>query len=401
MTRFTRRELLAASATLPLISSARAQANQIRIGVMGDLSGYSMEIGGPGAVLATRMAVEDHGGRAAGMKVDVIQADFLNKPDVAAQIARRWFDVENVDAITDLPNTPSALAVARLGKEREKIILVAEAATPELTTGQCSPTTVHIADDTNSLAAGTAKALLERGFKSWFFLTADFGFGHQMQASAERVVRAGGGTVLGAVRHPLAASDFSSFLLQAQASKAQVIALANVGEDTTNAIKQAAEFGILSGQQIVAGLLMVISDIRALGLDVSKGLYVTEGFYWDANDKARDFARRFAARNNNKMPTKAHACNYIGVRHYLAAIDAAGTKDPKTVMAKMRDMPVDYLGKPAKLREDGRMTYDLDLFQVKTPQESKGAYDFYKHVRKITAEEAFPPVDRNACAMLK
>ena len=189
MTRLTRRQLLAASASLPLISSARAQAGQVRIGVMGDLSGYSMEIGGPGAVLATRMAVEDHGGQAAGMKVDVIQADFLNKPDVAAQIARRWFDVENVDAITDLPNTPSALAVARLGKEREKIILVAEAATPELTTGQCSPTTVHIADDTNSLAAGTAKALLERGFKSWFFLTADFGFGHQMQASAERVVR--------------------------------------------------------------------------------------------------------------------------------------------------------------------------------------------------------------------
>jgi branched-chain amino acid transport system substrate-binding protein len=385
MTRLTRRQLLAASASLPFISSARAQTGQVRIGVMGDLSGYSMEIGGPGAVLATRMAVEDHGGQAAGMKVDVIQADFLNKPDVAAQIARRWFDVENVDAITDLPNTPSALAVARLGKEREKIILVAEAATPELTTGQCSPTTVHIADDTNSLAAGTARALLERGLKSWFFLTADFGFGHQMQASAERVVRAGGGTVVGAVRHPLAASDFSSFLLQ----------------DTTNAIKQAAEFGLMSGNQVVAGLLMVISDIRALGLPVAKGLYVTEGFYWDTNDKARDFARRFAARNNNKVPTKAHACNYIGVRHYLAAIDAAGTKEPKAVMAKMREMPVDYLGKPARLREDGRMTYDLDLFQVKTPQESKGAYDFYKHVRKISADEAFPPVDRNACAMLR
>jgi branched-chain amino acid transport system substrate-binding protein len=260
---------------------------------------------------------------------------------------------------------------------------------------------VHIADDTNSLAAGTAKALLERGLKSWFFLTADFGFGHQMQASAERVIRAGGGTIVGAVRHPLAASDFSSFLLQAQASKAQVIALANVGDDTTNAIKQAAEFGLMSGQQVVAGLLMVISDIRALGLDVAKGLYVTEGFYWDANERARDFARRFAARNNGKVPTKAHACNYIGVRHYLAAIDATGSKDPKTVMAKMRDMPVDYLGKPAKLRADGRMTYDLDLFQVKSPQESKGAYDYYKHIRKISAEEAFPPIDPATCTMLK
>ena len=404
MTLISRRratQLLSAGCALPLLGrSSFAQQGRIRIGVMGDLSGYSMEIGGPGAVIATRMAVEDHGSKAAGMSVDVIQADFLNKPDVAAQIARRWFDVENVDAITDLPNTPSALAVARLGKEREKIILVAEAATPELTTGQCSPTTVHSADDTNALAAGTAKALLERGLKSWFFLTADFGFGHQMQASAERVLREGGGTVVGTVRHPLAASDFSSFLLQAQASKAQVIALANVGEDTTNAIKQASEFGLMSGQQVVAGLLMVISDIRALGLDVAKGLYVTEGFYWDANDAARDFARRFAARNNGKMPTKAHATNYIGVRHYLRAIEAAGTKEPKAVMAKMREMPVDYLGKPATLREDGRMTYDLDLFQVKSRQESKGPYDFYKQIRTITSAEAFPPMDPKTCAML-
>ena len=393
--------LLGASAgAVAMPAILRAQQSVIRIGVMGDLSGYSMEIGGPGAVIATRMAVDDHGNKAAGMAVEVLQADFLNKPDVASQIARRWFDVDGVDAVTDLPNTPSALAVARLGKEREKVILVAEAATPELTTGQCSPTTFHHADDTNALAAGTAKALLEQGLKSWFFLTADFGFGHQMQASAERVVREGGGTVLGAVRHPLAASDFGSFLLQAQASKAQVIALANVGEDTTTAIKQAAEFGIGKGAQVIAGLLMVISDIKALGLDVAQGLYVTEGFYWDANDKARDFAKRFAARNGGKIPTKAHAANYIGVRHYLDAVDAAGSKASLAVMAKMRELPIDYLGKPARMRADGRVIYDLDLFQVKSPQESRGAYDFYKPIRAIKGDEAFAPMDPKTCAML-
>ncbi len=390
----------AAAGSIAMPAVLRAQQSVIRIGVLGDLSGYSMEIGGPGAVLAARMAVEDHGSKAAGMPVEVLQADFLNKPDVASQIARRWFDVDSVDAITDLPNTPSALAVARLGKEREKIILVAEAATPELTTAQCSPTTMHHADDTNALAAGTAKALLEQGLKSWFFLTADFGFGHQMQASAERVVREGGGQVLGAVRHPLAASDFSSFLLQAQASKAQVIALANVGEDTTTAIKQAAEFGLTSEPQVIAGLLMVISDIKALGLDVAKGLYVTEGFYWDANDKARDFAKRFAARNGGKIPTKAHAANYIGVRHYLDAVDAANTKAPQAVMAKMRELPIDYLGKPAHMREDGRVIYDLDLYQVKSPQESKGPYDYYKPIRHIIGEQAFAPMDPKSCAML-
>jgi branched-chain amino acid transport system substrate-binding protein len=400
----TRRDILtgtAAATALTLTGRARAADGQIRIGVMGDLSGYSMEIGGPGAVLATRMAVEDHAAKAAGLPVDVVQADFLNKPDLATQIARRWFDLDGVDVVTDLPNTPTALAVARLGKETNHITLVAEAATPELTTGQCSPMTVHIADDTNALAAGTAKALLERGLKTWFFITADFGFGHQMQASAEKVVKEGGGTVVGSVRHPLAASDFSSFLLQAQASKAQVIALANVGEDTTTALKQAAEFGLANGPQVIAGLLMVISDIKALGLDVAKGLYVTEGFYWDANDKTRAFASRFAERDNGKMPTKAHAANYIAVRHYLDAVDAAGSKDPIKVMAKMRELPIDYFGKPAHLRADGRVVYDLDLFQVKSPQESKGPYDFYKQIRTIKADDAFPLPDSAACPMLQ
>lgn len=398
MRRHFLRSLSLALITTVFAASAWA-ADTIRIGVLGDLSGYSMEIGGPGSVLATRMAVEDHGSRAAGMPVDVVQADFLNKPDLATEIARRWFALDGVDAITDLPNTPAALAVARLGRETNHIILVAEAASPELTGAQCSPMTMHMADDTNALAAGTAKALLERGLKTWFFITADFGFGHSMQASAERVVLAGGGTVLGAVRHPLASSDFSSFLLQAQASKAQVIALANVGDDTIQALKQASEFGLTNGPQVVAGLLMVLSDIRALGLQVAHGLYVTESFYWDYNDASRDFARRFAARNNGKMPTKAHAANYVAVRHYLDAVDAAGTKDAKAVMAKMRALPIDYFGRPARLRTDGRVVYDLDLFQVKSPEESKGAYDFYKPVRRITADEAFAAVNPQTCPM--
>lgn len=381
------------------ISGARA-ADTVKIGVLGDLSGYSAEIGGPGAVLSVRMAVEDHKGVAAKMPVEVVQGDFLNKPDVAMQIARRWFDVEAVDAITDLPNTPTALAIARLGKETSHVILVTEAATPELSNTQCAPTTMHMADDTNALAAGTARALVEKGLKSWFFLTADFGFGIQMQASAEKVVRESGGTVVGSVRHPLATADFSSFLLQAQASKAQVIALANVGEDTTNAIKQANEFGIKAGGQVIAGLLMVLSDIKALGLPVARELYVTESFYWDNNDQSREFARKFAARNGGKYPTKAHAANYIATRHYLDAIDAAGSKETSAVMAKMRATPIDYFGRPAHMREDGRVVYDLDLFQVKSPEDSKAPYDYYRPVLHIDGAQAFPPPNAALCPML-
>ncbi len=388
-----------ASLTALALAAPALAADTIKIGVMGDLSGYSAEIGGPGAVLAVKMAVEDHKGMAAKMPVEVLQADFLNKPDVAAQIARRWFDVDKVDVITDLPNTPAALAVARLGKETNHVVLVAEAATPELTNGQCAPTTMHMADDTNALAAGTAQALIQQGLKNWFFLTADFGFGLQMQASAEKVVRDSGGVVVGAVRHPLATADFSSFLLQAQASKAQVIALASVGEDTTNAIKQAREFGVGADGQMLTGLLMVLSDIKALGLPVAKNLYVTESFYWDNNDASRDFAKRFAARDNGKYPTKAHAANYIATRHYLDAVDAAGTKETAAVMARMRELPIDYFGRPARMRADGRVVYDLDLFQVKSPEESKGPYDFYKPVRHIDGASAFAPLNTQTCPM--
>jgi branched-chain amino acid transport system substrate-binding protein len=383
-----------------LAQGAKAQT-PIKIGVMGDMSGFSMEIGGPGSVLAVQMAVEDHKSKAAGRPVEVLQADMQNKPDVASQLARRWFDVEKVDVITDLPNTPVALAVAQLGADFNRIVMVTEAATTDLTGAQCHPTTVHFIDDVNSLAAGTAKALVEQGLKNWFFITADYGFGAAMEAAARRVLEAKGGKTVGAVRHPFAASDFSSFLLQAQTSHADAIALANVGGDTITAIKQASEFGISGSAQQIAGLLLTISDIKALGLDVAKGLWVTESFYWDTNEKTRAFAQRFAARNSGKVPTKAHAANYAAVTHYLDAVDAAGTTEPKSVMAKMRELPIDYFGRPATQRIDGRVTYDLDLYRVKTPQESKGAYDYYQQVRTIRSDEAWLPVGAGGCALGK
>jgi branched-chain amino acid transport system substrate-binding protein len=372
----TRRLALGVAASLALVSAQDALAQTpIKIGVMGDMSGFSMEIGGPGSVLAVQMAVEDHGGKAAGRPVEVLQADMQNKPDVASQLARRWFDVDKVDVITDLPNTPSALAVAQLGADFNRIVMVTEAATTDLTGAQCHPTTVHFIDDVHSLAAGTAKALIGQGLKNWFFITADYGFGAAMEAAARRVIDANGAKVVGAVRHPFSASDFSSFLLQAQASHADTIALANVGGDTITAIKQASEFGIAGSGQQVAGLLLTISDIKALGLDAAQGLWVTESFYWDTNEKTRSFAKRFAARDDGKAPTKAHATNYAAVTHYLDAVDAAGTTDAQAVMAKMRELPINYFGRPAHQRIDGRVTYDLDLYRVKTPQESKGPYD--------------------------
>jgi branched-chain amino acid transport system substrate-binding protein len=401
MLRFSRRMLCVGVAALAFSFQAQAQdnSNPIRIGVMGDLSGYSAEIGGPGAVLAVKMAVEDHKSRAAGRPVEVLEADMQNRADLAAQMARRWFDVDHVDVVTDLPNTPVALAVARLGNDANRMVIVTEAAATDLTGAQCWPTTIHFADDTNALAAGTAKALLEKGLKNWFFLTADFGFGIAMENAARRVVEGAGAKVLGSVRHPLAAADFSSFLLQAQASKAQVIALANVGGDTITAIKQASEFGIMQGGQQVAGLLMVLSDIKALGLPVARGLWVTESFYWDTNEKTRAFARRFAARNNGKMPTKAHAANYAAISAWLDAVDAAGTTDPKAVKAKMQAATIDFFGRDAHVRSDGRVTYDLDLYRVKSPEESKGPYDFYTHVRTITSDEAWLPVGAGGCKL--
>jgi branched-chain amino acid transport system substrate-binding protein len=302
-----------------------------------------------------------------------------------------------VDAIADLPVTPVALAVQGIARDKKKVLLISEAATTEITGRQCSPYTAHWADDTHALAAGTARALVESGAKRWFFLTADFAFGHAMQAAASAVVTALGGEVLGAARHPLATADFSSFLLQAQQSRADVIAFANVGADLVNAIKQASEFGLTRAGQKLTGLVMFVSDVDALGLPVAQGLYVTSSFYWDRDDATRAFARRFAALNGGRMPTKAHAATYAAVRHYLAAIDAAGTKDAAAVTAQMKRMPISYFGRPARMRADGRVVYDLDLYQVKAPAEQRQPWDYYRPVRTIPADQAFLSVEQGGC----
>jgi len=390
------RRLMIAAALL-LVAPALAEERVIRIGVMGDMSGFASQVGGPGAVLAARMAVQDHAGTAAGMPIEVVEADMQNKPDIAAQIARRWFDVDGVDTIADLPVTPVALAVQGIARDKKKVLLISEAATTEITGRQCSPYTAHWADDTHALAAGTARALVESGATRWFFLTADFAFGHAMQAAASAVVTALGGEVLGAARHPLATADFSSFLIQAQQSRADVIAFANVGADLVNAIKQASEFGLTRAGQKLTGLIMFVSDVDALGLPVAQGLYVTSSFYWDRDDATRAFARRFAALNGGRMPTKAHAATYAAVRHYLAAIDAAGAKDAAAVTAQMKRMPISYFGRPARMRADGRVVYDLDLYQVKTPAEQRYPWDYYRPVRAIPADQAFLSVEQGGC----
>ncbi len=384
-------------AALLLTAPALADERVVRVGVMGDMSGFASQVGGPGAVLAARMAVQDHGGTAAGMPVEVVEADMQNKPDIAAQIARRWFDVDGVDAIADLPVTPVALAVQGIARDKKRVLLISEAATTEITGRQCSPYTAHWADDTHALAAGTARALLESGAKRWFFLTADFAFGNAMQAAASAVVTALGGEVLGAARHPLATADFSSFLIQAQQSRPDVIAFANVGADLVNAIKQASEFGLTRAGQKLTGLIMFVSDVDALGLPVAQGLYVTSSFYWDRDDATRAFARRFAALNGGRMPTKAHAATYGAVRHYLTAVDAAGAKDAAAVTAQMKSMPISYFGRPARMRADGRVVYDLDLYQVKTPAEQRYPWDYYRPVRTIPADQAFLSVEQGGC----
>ena len=393
---------LAIAALLTGSLAGRAAEAPVKIGVLADLSGFAADSGGAGVVLAVKMAVKDAGGQVLGQPIEVVQADTLNKPDSAAQTARRWFEVEGVDAVVGLPVTPVALAVQNVARAQKKVLLINEGATTELTGKQCSPYTVHFADDTNALAAGTARALVQEGGKDWFFLTADFAFGHTMEDAASQVVTALGGHVVGHALHPLNATDYASPLLQAQQSNANVIALANSAGDTINSIKQAAEFGVgHDGRQKLAGLLLFISDVHSLGLKVAQGLFVTTGFYWDDTDETRTFAKRFAAEFNGRMPTKAQANAYAEVKHYLAAIAAANSKAPEAAMEAMRKAPIDYFGHPASLREDGRVLYDVALYQVKTPEESKAPWDYYKKVRTIAAKDAFLPVDPQACAFLK
>jgi branched-chain amino acid transport system substrate-binding protein len=362
----------------------------VRIGVLNDQSGPFADLGGPGSVAAAKLAVEERGGRVLGKPVDVVAADTQNKPDVASGLARRWFDQEKVDAIVDLPVTAIAAAVQAVAKEKNKTVMIAAGATSDFTAKTCSPTSTHWTDDTHALTAGTAKAIVENGGKSWFFITVDHAFGTALQKEATDVVAANGGKIVGSVRHPLGMADYSSLLLQAQASGASVVALASVGGDLVNLIKQAHEFGLTAGGQTLAGFLVYITDVHALGIDTAQGLTFTEGFYWNRNDESREFARRFAKAMGGSMPSKTHAAVYAAVRHYLAAIERAGTDEAVAANRAMREMPVDYFG-PAKLRSDGRVLYDLTLYRVKAPADVKLPWDYYQPVAAIPSSQAFLP----------
>ncbi|MHC2400340.1 branched-chain amino acid transport system substrate-binding protein [Bradyrhizobium barranii subsp. barranii] len=384
-----------------LIVPASAQQTPLKIGVLSDFSSVYSDIGGQGNVEATKMAIEDFGGQMFGKPIEMVAADVLNKPDVASTIARKWWETEGVDMIIDLPTSATALAVMELSKQYEKIMIVTDAASSDITGKSCSPYTAHWTYDTYANAHTVGGAIVKNGGYTWFFLTADYVFGHSVERDTGDVVKAAGGKVLGSVKHPLNTADFSSFLLQAQASKAKIIGLANGGGDTINAIKQAGEFGIVAGGQNLAAIVMFISDVHSLGLKLAQGLIITEAYYWDLNDKTRAFGKRFQERIK-RMPTMNQAATYSATLHYLKAVQAAGTKDTKTVMTKMRELPVkDAFTDNGILREDGRMVHSMFLFQVKKPEESKGPWDYYKLLAEVPADQAFRPLKDGGCPLVK
>src|SRR5215467_1954860 len=395
---------LVALALAGVFGAAQAQIsdNVIKIGVLSDMSSLYTDLAGAGSVVAAKMAVEDSGIEKRGYKVEVISADHQNKPDVGSAIARQWYDTDKVDVIVDVPNSGVALAVSGITKDKGKAFLVSGAATSDLTGKACSPNTIHWTYDTWMLANGTGSAIVKTGGDTWFFLTADYAFGLALERDTEAVVLKNGGKVLGKVRHPLNTQDFSSFLLQAQASKAKIIGLANAGGDTTNSIKQAAEFGIVKGGQNLAGLLVFLTDVHALGLPTAQGLIFTETFYWDLNDATRAFAKRFAGLNNGKYPTMVQAGVYSAILHYLKAVEAGKTDDGTKTVAKMKEMPTDdpLFGK-GHIRIDGRKIHPAYLVEVKKPSESKGPYDYYKIRATIPAEQAFRPLNEGGCSLVK
>ncbi|TXF11267.1 ABC transporter substrate-binding protein [Pelomicrobium methylotrophicum] len=373
----------------------------VKIGVLTDMSGTYSDLAGPGSLLAVEMAVKDFVEKEKpNFKIEIVSADHQNKGDISANKAREWFDRDKVDVIVDLVTTSTALAVMKVAKEKNKITLVSGAASTPITNEQCTDTNVHWTYDTYALAVGTGRAVVQQGGKSWFFLTADYAFGHSLERDTTAIVEKMGGKVLGSVRHPFPAQDFSSFLLKAQASGAQVIGLANAGNDTINSIKQAAEFGI-TPKQSLAGLLMFISDVHTLGLKATQGMYLTTGFYWDYNDETRAWSKRFFE-SRKRMPTMVQAGDYSAVYHYLKAVKAAGTDDTMTVMAKMKATPVnDFFAKNGRIRDDGRMVHDMYLVQVKKPEESRYPWDYY-HIRQvIPGDQAFMPLSESKCPLVK
>jgi branched-chain amino acid transport system substrate-binding protein len=392
-----------ALALLAGTASAQYTDGVIKIGVINDMSGLYADITGPGSVWAARKAVEDFGAAAKGMKVEILAADHQNKPDIGSNIVRQWIDVDKVDAIADVPTSSVGLAVNQIVREKNKVHLNSGSATSDMTNKACSPNTVHWAYDTYMLSNGTGKALVKTGGDTWFFLTADYAFGHALERDTEAVVLANGGKVLGKVRTPFPGQDFSSFLLQAQASKAKVIGLANAGGDTINSIKQAAEFGITKGGQNLAGLLVFVTDVHSLGLPTAQGLVLTESFYWDLNDQTRAWSREFAAAHKGRMPSMVQAGVYASVLHYLKAVEALKSDaDGVKVVDQMKAMPTDdrLFGK-GTIRVDGRKIHDAYLFEVKKPNESKGPWDYYKLRATIPAAEAFRPLSQSECPLVK
>jgi branched-chain amino acid transport system substrate-binding protein len=395
------RYVLSALAALAMTGAAQAQT-PVKLGVLNDRSGVYSDLTGEGSVIAARMAVEDFKAAEKGIKVDIVAADHQNKPDIGASIARQWYEQDGVDVILDVPTSSVALAVNGIAREKNKILINSGGGTSDLTGAQCSPNTVHWTYDTWALANGTGGAMVKRGGDTWFFLTADYAFGHALERDTSALVTKAGGKVVGTVRHPFPGQDFSSFLLQAQSSKAKVIGLANAGGDFVNTMKQAAEFGIVQGGQSLAGLLVFITDVHALGLQVAQGLVMTEAFYWDQNDQTRAWSKRFAEKNGGKMPTMVHAGVYAGALHYLKAVEALKDKDTAKVMAKMKEMPTDdpLFGK-GMIRPDGRKIHDMYLFEVKKPSESKGEWDLYKLLATIPADQAFRPMSEGGCPLVK
>ncbi len=383
------------------VPSAFADVTSVKIGVLNDVSGVYADLSGTGGVDAARMAIEDFGGKIGSVKIDLVSADHQNKPDIGSSIARQWFDQDKVDAIFDVPNSGVALAVQEVARDKGKVFVVSGAATADITGAKCSPTGFHWTYDTYALAHGTGAAVTKSGGKSWYFLTADYNFGIALQRDTAEVIKANGGTVVGEVRVPLATADFSSFLLQAQSSGAKVIGLANAGADTVNSIKQASEFGITQGGQSLAGLLVFLTDIHALGLKTTQGLQFTESFYWDQNDETRAWSKRFMERNK-KMPTMVQAGIYSGVLHYLKAVKAANTTEGPKVAEEMRKLKVnDFMSKDVEIRADGKVVRDMYLFEVKKPEESKGTWDYYKLVRQIPAADVTRPLSESACPLVK
>ncbi|MGE0211207.1 MAG: ABC transporter substrate-binding protein [Parvibaculaceae bacterium] len=401
--RFTR---IASLVFAGMLATGAAVAQQIsddvvRIGVINDQSAIFADLSGLGGVEAARMAIEDFGGKVLGKPIELLSADHQNKPDIAANIVNKWIDEEKVDLISDLPNSSAMLAIQEIARQKHRLVIVSTGGTSAFTGKSCSPYGIHWTYDTYALAYGTGKYVVQQGGDSWFFITADYAFGHALQRDTTKFVEAAGGKVLGSVQAPFPNQDFSSFLLQAQASGAKIIGLANAGGDTINAIKQAAEFGIVQKGQQLAGLLIFISDIHSLGLATAQGLVLTTGFYWDYDDATREWSKRFFERRKS-MPTMTHAGVYSSVLHYLKAIEAAGTDEPLAVAAKMRELPIkDFFARNGRIREDNRMVHDMYLAQVKSPEESKYPWDYYKILTVIPAEEAFLPLQESECPLVK